>query len=328
MKTRSLVLALAMLSAGTVVGVAAQHSASADVSSGDRPVLIQISPCRLADTRTNQQVGPKGGKIGAAETVSFDVQNSTTKCVGLIPTDAVGVSTNITALGATELSFLTIWPSGTRPLAASLNPAPGEPPTPNAVTTGLSNGSFNIYNEAGATHVVIDVNGYYVNHTHDDLYGSGGSATAGTLSVGAASFQPRSSRLSWNKDLSNGTSSGGAWIVADPDAGAEGVPSLAAELHLPHGATITSATAYFSDTTPSGSLNFQIRCEQLAGGTKIVAQGDSLTTPSSGQVSMGLTTTNVTVDNSTCSYFFIADASNWATVDDALKVRGVSIVTT
>lgn len=326
MKARSVVLALTMLTAGTAVGVAAQQSASADVSSGDRPVLIQISPCRLADTRTNQQVGPQGGKIGAGETVSFDVQHASTECVGLIPTDAVGVSTNITALGATELSFLTIWPSDTRPLAASLNPAPGEPPTPNAVTTALDGGSFNIYNNAGATHVVIDVNGYYVNHTHDDLYGSGGS-TAGTFSVGTAAFQPRSNRLGWDKDLSLGTSSGGAWIVSDADAGAAGPPAMAAELSLPDGAVITSATAYFSDKTLSGGLNFQIRCDELDGGSKIVAQGDTLSAPASGTDTMTLTATNATIDNSACSYYFIAEGSNWASETDDLKVRGVSIVT-
>ncbi|BAN02169.1 hypothetical protein [Ilumatobacter coccineus] len=326
MKSRSIVLALSMLTAGTAVGVAAQQSASADVSSGDRPVLIQISPCRLADTRSNQQVGPQGGKIGAGETVSFDVQHPTTDCVGLIPTDAVGVSTNITALGATELSYLTIWPGGDQPLAASLNPAPGEPPTPNAVTTGLGGGSFNIYNNAGATHVVIDVNGYYVNHTHDDLYGSGG-ATAGTFSVGSAAFQPRSDRLGWSKDLSLGASSGGAWIVSDADAGAAGPPALAAELSLPDGAVITAATAYFSDTTAFGGLNFQIRCEEFDGGSKIVAQGDTLSAPASGTDAMDLTTTNATVDNSTCSYYFIAEGSNWATETDDLRVRGVSITT-
>ena len=67
--------------------------------------------------------------------------------------------------------FLTIWPGGERPDHSSLNPAPGQPPTPNAVTTKLSiDQEFEIYNNRGSVHLVIDVNGYYANHNHDDRY--------------------------------------------------------------------------------------------------------------------------------------------------------------
>lgn len=324
---RSLIVGLSLLVAGSAVGLAVQHSASADVSSGDRPVLIQISPCRLADSRTDQQVGPHGGKLGPGETVSYDVQNSTTLCAGQIPSDALGVSTNITALGATEQSFLTIWPTGsTRPLAASLNPAPGEPPTPNAVVTAIEAGSFDIYNNAGQTHVVIDVNGYYVNHTHDDLYGGTPTpSTAATVSVGAAAFDAWESQFGWQKDLALGAA-GGAWITSNPHGGGA-VPALAAPVDLPHGATVTSATAFFSDDTLLGSMNFQLRCEGFDGTTTIVAQGDSVADPSSGEDAMDITVSNATVDNEACAYFFIAEAGSWASETDDLKIRGVSITT-
>ena len=147
--SRSVLVSLAVATTATIGGVAVQQSVSADVSSGDRPVLIQITPCRLADTRPATNVGPKVGKIGAGETVNFDVQDPTTDCAGLIPTDAVGLSNNVTALGATALSFITMWPSGARPDASSLNPAPGEPPTPNGVATSLDGGTFNAYNNLG-----------------------------------------------------------------------------------------------------------------------------------------------------------------------------------
>jgi hypothetical protein len=43
-----------------------------------------------------------------------------------------------------------------------LNPAPGEPPTPNAVMTPLSaSGSFKVYNKQGTVHVLVDVNGFH-----------------------------------------------------------------------------------------------------------------------------------------------------------------------
>jgi len=74
----------------------------------------------------------------------------------------VALELNVTAVGATEPTFITIWNnSGSRPLTSSLNPAPGEPPTPNAVTVKLYDGGFSIYNKAGNVDLVIDVTGYY-----------------------------------------------------------------------------------------------------------------------------------------------------------------------
>ena len=88
-----------------------------------------------------------------------------------IPSDAVALQLNVTALGASALTFLTFWPSDeTRPLAANLNPAPGQFPTPNAVTVALSAaGQFNVYNDVGAVNVVIDVGGYYTDQSLKEL---------------------------------------------------------------------------------------------------------------------------------------------------------------
>ncbi len=323
--SRSLVVSLAIAAAATVSAVAIQQSVSADVSSGDRPVLIQITPCRLADSRPATAVGPQVGKVGAGQTVTYDSSNPTTRCAGLIPSDAVGLSTNVTALGATEVSFLTFWPSGARPDSSSLNPSPGEPPTPNAVATSVDGGKFNVYNNLGETHVVIDVNGYYVGHDHDDQYASG-PPTAGTFGVGAAAFDAWESAFGWQKDLANGVSGGGAWITGSPHGGA--IPALAAPVQLPDGATITSVTGFFSDTAPAATLSFQLRCEEFDGGVKIVASGDSVAAPGSGQSTMSITSSNAVVDNSACSYFFIAESGSWVAASDDLKIRGVSITTT
>ena len=59
----------------------------------------------------------------------------------------------------------------TKPVTSSLNPAPGQTPTPNAVTTPISpTGQFNVFNSAGTVGLLIDVVGYYVDHNHDDRY--------------------------------------------------------------------------------------------------------------------------------------------------------------
>ncbi len=172
MKLRSLIMGLTLLAAGTVIGVTTQQFASADVSSGDRPILVPIEPCRLVDTRPGtSRVGPRSSRLGAADTFRIDAQETATGCTGRIPAGALSLSLNVTAIGATELTFLTIWAGGTRPTASSLNPSPGAPPTPNAVTVDLSvDQDFLVYNDLGSLDLVVDVNGYYENHHHDDRY--------------------------------------------------------------------------------------------------------------------------------------------------------------
>ena len=171
MKLRSLTIGLSLLATGTVVGVATQQFAAADVSSGDRPVLVPIDTCRIADTRpAPDTVGPRTAPLAAADTMTVDAQQTGTDCTGKIPPGATALSLNVTALNATSNSFLTIWPGGERPESSALNPAPGQRVF-NAVTTELSaTRTFDVYNNRGSTDVFVDVNGYYENHDHDDRY--------------------------------------------------------------------------------------------------------------------------------------------------------------
>jgi hypothetical protein len=140
----------------------------ADAAPGDTDAtLVPITPCRLIDTRVEFRVGAFDA-FGADETKTIVAHGTNGKCV--IPTDAVGLSLNVTALGATQPSFLTIWPDGSRPDASSLNPVPGQPPIPNAVVTNLSAvGEFRIYNLDGSVQVIVDVNGYYTKTSLQDL---------------------------------------------------------------------------------------------------------------------------------------------------------------
>ena len=85
---------------------------------------------------------------------------------------ATGVSLNVTALNATQPTYLTLYPTGGGlPTASHLNPAPGQPPTPNAVEVDVNSlGQFNVFNGFGTVDVIIDVVGYYEDHNHDDRY--------------------------------------------------------------------------------------------------------------------------------------------------------------
>ena len=155
-------------------GIGSYNIASADIDEGDRPVFVAVTPCRLLDTRPGApNAGPQDGPLGPDQTLTVTAHGENGRCTGAaaIPTDAVALSLNVTALNQTERTFLTVWDEGDDPGTSNLNPEPGQPPTPNAVNTPLSPaGTFNIRNNAGDVNVIADVVGYYANHNHDDRY--------------------------------------------------------------------------------------------------------------------------------------------------------------
>ena len=145
--------------AATIIAVFVLQSVTADAAGSDDSTFVPISPCRLFDTRPAFKIGLYS-TFGGKETKKIQAHGANGDCT--IPTEAVGLSLNATAVGASASTFVTIWPDGARPDASSLNPSPGQPPTPNAVTTQLSaTGSFEVFNLQGAVNVFVDVNGYY-----------------------------------------------------------------------------------------------------------------------------------------------------------------------
>ena len=137
----------------------------------DAVAFVPITPCRVIDTRPEFQVGPKTTPVGPGEVHTVSAHGDNGRCTG-IPASATAVSLNVTAVDATLPTFLTVWASGdAQPDSSSLNPVPGQPPTPNAVTTGLSaSGQFDIFNLQGTVDVIGDITGYYTDHDHDDRY--------------------------------------------------------------------------------------------------------------------------------------------------------------
>lgn len=144
---------------------------NATISSGPKSVYVPIAPCRLADTRPGgENVGTRAAPLGPRETHTFAVRGNHGRCS--IPAGATAIVANVTAVGPSERSFMTIWPSDRQqPTASSLNYVGGQPPFPNAVTVRLSaDGRVNVYNQNGSVHVIIDVSGFYEDHNHDDRY--------------------------------------------------------------------------------------------------------------------------------------------------------------
>lgn len=118
--------------------------------------LVALDPSRLLDTRDG--TGNRFGALGAGESIAVDVAG-----LGGVPADAQAVALNVTATEPSELSYLTVWPAGEeRPLASSVNMAPGQT-VPNLVFARLGEaGRVSIYNNSGSSHVVVDVLGAFV----------------------------------------------------------------------------------------------------------------------------------------------------------------------
>ncbi|MEO1057260.1 MAG: hypothetical protein AAFY28_10140 [Actinomycetota bacterium] len=160
-KVRRGSLLSALLAATLVVGAVVTTAWNAGAAGPDSgSVLVQITPCRITDTRPSSQVGPRSTPLTQRDTHVVAAHGANGECQ--IPVDAVGLSLNVTTLNASEQTYVTIWGGGDQPLASSLNPAPGQPPTPNAVVTPLdADGAFRMYNHNGSVDAVVDVNGYY-----------------------------------------------------------------------------------------------------------------------------------------------------------------------
>ncbi len=184
------VRSLGWLATGAAVTMASAmlvlHTSNAGAAPGDvDATFVPMAPCRLIDTRPAPDRVGSGGTLGADDTRTVIAHGSNGDCVS-IPTEAIGLSMNITAVGASAPTFITVWPGGERPEVSSLNPVPAQPPTPNAVTTNLSQaGTFDMYNLAGTVDVIVDVNGYYTDASLTELAQKVGALETEVIQINA-----------------------------------------------------------------------------------------------------------------------------------------------
>lgn len=149
------------------IGVFTFQSWRAEAIDGGESTFVPIAPCRLLDTRPDTAVGPKSSPLGPKEEYPLQVTGTQGRCVG-IPTQATAISINLTALLATQDTYVSVYPSNVaNPGTAALNLALGQPPTPNKIDVKLSPaGKVTLFNRYGSVHIVGDVLGYY---RHDGL---------------------------------------------------------------------------------------------------------------------------------------------------------------
>jgi type VII secretion-associated serine protease mycosin len=124
-----------------------------------------LVPARILDTRDG--TGGTSGPVGPGQTIVPRMTGN-----GGVPSTGVSaVVVNVTATRPTGESFLTAYPADSpRPLASNLNFVGGQT-VPNLVHVKLDpNGYVALYNQAGSTHVLADVLGWY-----SDVSGARGS---------------------------------------------------------------------------------------------------------------------------------------------------------
>ncbi len=127
--------------------------------------ITSVQPARLLDTRAG---GPTvdGQQSGIGAFAQGQARSLPVAGRGGVPGSGVtAVAVNITGVSPTAATYVTAWPSGTRPLSSNLNLAPGETRAVFALVALGSDGSIQLYNNAGSTDLVVDVLGYFSNNT-------------------------------------------------------------------------------------------------------------------------------------------------------------------
>ncbi len=119
--------------------------------------LVNITPCRLVDTRNDP--GAFGGPaLVAGATRTIPVLSGSCN----LPANATAYAFNVTVVPLGSLIFLTMWPSGIdRPNASTLNSPTAQIIANAAIIPAGVNGSVDVY-ASYATQLIIDVNGYFV----------------------------------------------------------------------------------------------------------------------------------------------------------------------
>jgi hypothetical protein len=165
MKAPKVLLVVVGLVAGAVAGNAfttlAEPASPAVLDS--QSTFVEMTPCRLVDTRPVSD--DNTAKVKAEGVIGQETKRTYTAAGSCgVPSNATSLSVNLTSVGPTVESFMTLWDTGSpRPNASTLNPNPSLAVSANTTNVPLNDsGQFNIYNQNGEVHYVIDVLGYYV----------------------------------------------------------------------------------------------------------------------------------------------------------------------
>jgi hypothetical protein len=184
----------------------ATHSALASYTYGGPGPYTAVTPFRICDTRPagggissnqcNAGVAPIG-PITSGQTRALTVGGQAGN--GVPGSGVSAVVVNVTAIGPSQGTFLTLYPAGgTRPTTSNLNPAAGTV-NANLVEVGVNGGKIDVFNDLGTINVALDVEGYVDTATSTGLYQPTTPARVCDTRIGAG--------IGANQCNSNGTAS-------------------------------------------------------------------------------------------------------------------------
>lgn len=174
---RSLSVVLALV-ASVVVVPAAVGGVSAALAQPTGSTYTALTPSRVLDTRQGV-----AGPVGSGQVVTLDLG-------GRLPAEVTAVVLNVTGVGPSAATFVTVYPHGAaRPNVSNLNLVSGEIRANLVTVTVGVDGAVELYNNAGSVHLLADLAGYYstgdgtrftprvADRTHSVSLGGQGTAT-------------------------------------------------------------------------------------------------------------------------------------------------------
>ncbi|MBS1828547.1 MAG: hypothetical protein JST93_24790 [Acidobacteria bacterium] len=133
------------------------QTSSANLNTGLR--FVPLVPCRIIDTRPNSI-------FAANETRAINLPSSNCS----VPAAAAAYSLNVTIVPTGPLGYLSLWPTGQpRPLVSTLNSFDGRIKANAAIVPAGTGGSINVF-VTDATHVILDINGYFTADAGSSFY--------------------------------------------------------------------------------------------------------------------------------------------------------------
>ncbi len=199
-----------------------------EVTGGTAGGYVPLAPARITDTRSGSGYPNAGRTLSAGGRLTIQVTGA-----GGVPSSGVMAAlVNVTVTMTTAASYLTAYPAGaTQPTASNLNWTAGETVANRVVVPLSSTGQITLYNHAGSTDVVVDVNGYFTN--------------GATVPASESFYIPITPVRVLDSRQTNGPLGAGATITQQM-AGVDGIGSGASAVVTNVTAADTTAASYFT----------------------------------------------------------------------------------
>ncbi|HVD04031.1 MAG TPA: putative Ig domain-containing protein [Candidatus Dormibacteraeota bacterium] len=240
-------------------------SATSAPVSGSNGAYTSLTSTRLLDTRTTGQTLGTNGSLNLTVTG------------GTVPTDAIAVDLNVTVTNTTGSSFLAVYPAGEAlPSVSNLNWVQGET-VPNSVIVPVgANGQVTLYNDAGRTDVVVDLEGYFAPVASNATSGRYVPLTAARI----ADTRPGSG------EPYSGDTLGPGGTLSIQVAGRGGVPTTGVMAALMNVTATDTSTASYLTVYPQGSSTPMASNLNWVAGETVANRVLVPVNPSTGQISL------------------------------------------